>query len=177
MSQVLTDNKIPHIRLHSYDNIERETISTSIITHMITVERQPEHLFISAYFADIDKKPAYPYSFGTQIDAENASKQDLVDFYFEQNWFIYRWLNFDYYRAWSRWFRRRNIPVLCLKTETLSTDVPNLLPTFLRLNNDEFIFDPHPSHVAMEGPNGTLYKELRTAILNEYKRRRRKQLT
>jgi len=139
---------------------------------MITVERIPEYLFISAYFADIDQKPAYPYSFGTKEDVEKASIQELVDFYFVQNWSIYRWLNFDYYQAWCRWFRRRRIPVLSMKTESLSTDVPNLLSRFLGIEDSTFRFDPKPSHVAKEGPNGQFYLQLQSAILKEYDKRR-----
>ena len=172
MSQLLDDNHIPHIRLHSYDSIERDKFPTNLITHMITIERIPEYLFISAYFADIDQKPAYSYSFGTKEGVEKASIRDLVDFYFVQNWYIYRWLNFDYYQAWCRWFRRRRIPVLSMKTESLSTDVPHLLPTFLGIEEDTFLFDPKPSHVAKEGPNGWLYLQLRSAILKEYDQRR-----
>ena len=177
MSQLLNLNHIPHIRLHAYDSAERDKFPTHMITHMITIERIPEYLFISAYFADISQKPAYPYSFGTKEDVEKSSIQELVNFYFEQNWFIYRWLNFDYYQAWSRWFCRRKIPVLSMKTESLSTDVPNLLRTFLGIEDNAFRFDPKPSHVAKEGPNGLLYLELREAILKEYDQRRATNLT
>ena len=178
MSNLLEVNNVPHIRLHSYDTLERERIPADSVTHVITIERIPEYLFISAYFADIDQKPSYPYSFGTQEDVQHASISELVGFYFKQNWSIYRWLNFDYYRAWARWFRRRGIPVLSMKTESLCSDVPNLLPKFLGIDHDsaeihhQFRFDPKPSHVAVEGPNGALYLELREAILQEYEQRR-----
>lgn len=172
MSQILHNNNIPHIRLHSYDDLERSKFPTSSITHMITIERNPEDLYVSAYFADIDQKPAYDYSFGSKEDVTKASIQELVQFYFKQNWSIYRWLNFDYYRGWSRWFQKRGIPVLTLKTESLSTDLPKLLPSFIGMKKDSLQFDPKPSHVAKDGPDGSLYLNLQEAIRIGYQKRR-----
>ncbi len=171
MSKILHDNNIRHARLHSYDYNERLKYSPESITHMITIERIPEHLYISAYFADIDKSQCYPYSFGDSESVAKATLSELVNYYFIQSWSIYTWLNFDYYKGWARWFQSRGILVLTLRTETLITTVPVILPTFLDIPHDCFIFDPQPSHVGHDAPNGQLYSELKKAILQEYTRR------
>lgn len=165
MSKILHDNNIPHARLHSYDENERLKYPTYMITHMITMERDQQSLYISAYFADIDKFGSYPYSYG---NTENATIQELVEHYFKQDWTRYRWLNYDYYRAWTRWFKNRNIPTLMLQTETLSTTIQQVLPEFLGIVNLKI--DPEPSHVGRDAPNGSLYIKLMDAITQEYNR-------
>lgn len=173
LAKILEANGVPFVRLHAYDNVERNKYPPEIITHFITAERKVHlNLYISAYYADIHQAPHYPYAFASSEDAVNAAPtRDLVNHFFRQPWHTYRWLNYNYYRGWQRWFAARSVPTLTLHTESLSVDVEQLLPTFFKDHKKKWTFDPTPSHVTKDNPSGARYLELRKAITNEHERR------
>lgn len=189
VSKVLSDNNVPHVRLHSYDADERAKYPPEQVTHFITVERECIlDLHISAYFADMHQgRQHYPYAFTDSLEkAVSAPMRDIVNHFFRQDWSAYRWLNYDYYRGWMRWFARRGVPSLTLYTEKLSENITHqaLAAAFSpaeELEEEEhgphqsskWIRDPKPCHVTSEhAAHGSMrYLAVKSAIRAEHTRR------
>lgn len=168
VGKILADNGVPHARLHAYDAVEQQKILPTAVTHFITVRRRRQlDLYISAYYADINQAPYYPYAYAATADEVVAAPiETLVEHFKKQPWHSFRWLNFQYYDAWMRWFQRRGVPVLCLETESLSeTIAPAFQKLFAAAAPDKvWSIDTKPSHVTEETPNGSRYAELKKAI-------------
>lgn len=179
VSKILADNGVSHARLHSYDADEREKYPPETVTHFITVERESIlDLYISAYYADMHQgKSHYPYAYTDSLEKAIASPmRDVVNHFFRQDWTSYRWLNYDYYRGWLRWFARRGVPSITLYTETLSSEEIThkaLAAAFASAHDGScWIADKRPCHVTSEHAHGGMrYVAVKAAIRAEHARR------
>jgi hypothetical protein len=164
LENILTKNNIPHVKLHSYDNLEQNQYPIESITHVISVRRDPLKLYMSAFFEDIDKIEDYPYAFGTSEDVENATVEELITHFNKQDWKRYRWLNFDYYNEWLENFKKLGKHILLLNCDTLSNNIVDKFHTFLKRS---LVIDSTPTHVrTIENQFGKKYQEFKEKLLS-----------
>ncbi len=163
LEQCLRDNSIRHIKLHSYDIDEQNEYPMDDITHVITIKRDPQKVYMSAFFEDISKINVYPYAYGTSDQVEKASIQDLINHYNAQEWEKYRWLNFDYYEKWIEIFKQHNKKTLILDCDSLSEEVNQKLPTFLGVTMN---LNLKPSHLGKNGEYGNRYETFKKIVLS-----------